>query len=343
VYIGAAIIAVGYLLSVIPVGIPEIMRALAEPAAGMPSKLTVVRTGLDASKPWLGFDPSQEFTLLTAIFGFSLLTLASHGTDQDMVQRMLTCKNARAGAWSVISGVLVGIPTVLIFLIIGLLLWVFYERPDIMGKTHSLRSGDATVFANFILDQIPSGLRGLMMAGLFAAGLSTVSSTLNSMSSTFVTDIYKPFRPGRSEAHYLFAGRAGVVGWGIVLGVFACLCVVWYDPKGSTLIDFALGVMSFAYSGLLGVFVTALFTKRGNSASVIAALVAGFVTVLAFQKFVYPVWAQHVRWTDAGGAVRTLATVSITYPWQLLLGSLVATAVCMMGKTPRPVPGAHSA
>lgn len=305
VYLGAAVVAIGYLLYLIPVGVPEIVGALADPGPGQASKIAVVHLGLD----W-----SSEYTVWTAAGGFCLLFIAVYGIDQDFVQRSLTCRSAAQAGRSVVLGVLFQIPATLLFLVIGSLLWVYYSRPDLMGVVHQ-RGGDHTIFLEFILTRVPHGLAGLMIAGVFAAGLSTV----NAMSSTFVNDGYKHLRPGRSERHYLSVGRWGVVGFGLILGLFAAVCVYWYDPKDRTLIDFVLGVMSFAYAGLLGVFFTALFTRRGNSISAIAALLTGFLVVTLLQPSV---------WKGLSGEEHFFRPA---FPWQLVIGTIVATAVCCTG------------
>jgi Na+/proline symporter len=290
------------------------------------SKLTLIDPGVP-------FDASAPYTIFTAVIGFTLLGTASYGTDHDMVQRMLTCNSAKKGAWTAIMGIVVGIPVVLVFMIVGLLLWVFYQRPDLMGDAApAYAAGESrTVFLDYILRELPAGLSGLMLAGLFAAGLSSVNSTLNAMSSAFTNNFYKLHVRGRDEAHYLKVGRLGVVGFGIVLGAFACACV--YLQQSSTLIDFALSVMNFAYAGLLAVFFTALFTRRGNTGSVIAALLAGAFVVLLMQPWIWPVWASFVARVLPFAA--GLPEVKLAFPWQLLIAVSIAFAVCVSGSPRR--------
>lgn len=321
VYVGAAGGVLIYLVWLMPSEWGAVLGALREPGNGIASKLTLIDVGLDFGKPFYGFDAGKSFTLLTSVTGLMLLIVASHGTDQDLVQRMLTCRSAKAGARSVIGGVLAGVPTVATFLAIGLLLWVFYQRPDLTGLETQAPSR-VGLFVSFVMHHLPPGLGGLVMTGLFAAGLSTVNSTLNAMSSTFVTDLYRGWCPGQAEGHYLHVARGGVVGSGLVLGVFASLCILWYDPDNNTLVEFALGVMSFAYAGLLGVFLTALFTRRGNETSAVAALVTGFTCVLVMQP---PIW----------GALRgvfPIPEIKVAFPWQLLIGTILATLVCGAGR-----------
>ncbi len=332
VYLATAVGAIVFLLWLIPADLSQIIAALGEPAPNAPSKLNLIDIGINlpsSGKPFI--DLSDGYTLVTAFTGFALLTLASHGTDQDLVQRMLTCRDAKQSAKSLISGILIGIPAVAVFLVIGLLLWVYYNRPDLVNEVH-LAPKDKT-FLRFIVSEIPPGLAGLMMAGLFAAGLSSVNSTLNAMSSTFLSDIYRHMFPQRAgdEKHELWIGRIGVVVAGIAVGGFAAFCAVWYDPKSMTLIDFALMVMNFAYAGLLAVFLVALFTRRGNTASAITALIVGFLAVLVQQGFVRQ-WIAPLLPDVVGKWVRDL---NIAFPWQLVFATTLATVVCLIGRPRR--------
>lgn len=317
IFVGAAAAAIGVLLWKIPAPFTDIYAALRSATSpdGSP-KLTVLR---------FGGDPQVVYTFLTAVTGFVLLGVASYGTDHDLAQRMLTCKSALKGSQSVIVAIVLNLPMQLLFLCIGLLLWVFYTRPDLMGGapgTPPEKSGE--VFVRFILEHMPSGMAGVMMAGLFAAGLGSFNSALNAMGATFVNDVYQRARPGRDDRHYLAVGRWAVVGWGIVLGAFAALCVQWQKGSGETLISFALGVMTFAYAGLLAVFLCALFTKRGNRESVIAALLVGFLVVLAMQPWARAWWAPLVGLESLGRAI-------IAWPWALVLGTSLAFVTCIMG------------
>src|SRR5207248_1723022 len=120
---------------------------------------------------------------------------------------------------------------------------------------------DSSAFLHFIFHELPAGLSGVMVAGLFAVGLGSLNSAINAMAATFVKDFYTRLAPGRSERHYLRASRAAVAGWGMVLAGFAIFCIFWKRARpDTTLIDFALSVMTFAYAGLVAVFISALLT-----------------------------------------------------------------------------------
>ena len=307
IFVSAAIVAVVILYKRIPLDFAGIVDALRNPGEGAASKLTLFKLGTD------GFGPKNSFTLLTAIFGFSLLSLGAYGTDQDMAQRLMTCKNAVKGSRSAITGVLIGIPVTTLFMLLGWLLYIFYSRPELMGAVAPAYEVESSrkIFLSFILRELPPGVTGLMMAGLFAAGLSSLNSAINAMSSSFVNDLYKHVKPNKSDKHYLKTGRLAVLVFGIVLGLFAVSSVFWQEARPeTTLINFALMVMVFAYSGLVGVFLSALFTKRGNNVSVIAALITGFLSVLVMQ---------------------TWFADDLAFPWQMFIATVLSFTICQTG------------
>jgi SSS family transporter len=323
VFLGAALAAAVLLLQRIPLSFGEILAALAQPETGESSKLVALDAGLHWSLPQLGFDPSVPYTLLTAFTGMALLNIGAYGTDHDLAQRMLTCRSPAKGSWSVILAILIGMPVSFLFLAIGLLLYIFYSLPEVMGPAAPTYAIDDTrqVFLTFMLRELPPGMAGVMLAGLFAAGLSSLNSALNAMGSSFVNDWYRSAVVGRDERHYLRVGRCAVAGWGIVLGGFATGCIYWQQAAGQSLIDFALGVMAFAYSGLVAVFLTALVTRRGNATTAVLALATGFVAVLLLQPWAWSRWAPE-GWTE----------LRIAFPWQIVIATSLAMGVCCLGR-----------
>lgn len=307
IFTGAAVAALVVLWDRIPLTSGEIWDALSHPGENFPSKLRILR--------WVGdgWGPPNNYTLLTALTGFFILNLGAYGADQDLAQRLLACRRPLEGSKAAIGGILLGLPITFLFLSVGLLLWIFYQRGDLMGAAApGYTPAPREVFLTFILREMPPGIRGLMMSGLFAAALSTLNSGINAMASSFVYDFYRPIRQGRSEEHYLWVGMMCVVAVGIGLGLVAAGCALWqhFRPQ-TTLIDFALSVMTFAYSGLAAVYLTAIFTNRGNGRSVISALLVGWISVLAMQMFL-----SHI----------------LAFPWQLTLGFLLSLGCALLGK-----------
>lgn len=335
VLLGACVGAIIIMLLRIDAPLGDVWQALQTGGRDGSSKLRLIDPALRDGH----FDFSTAFSLPACIIGFALLGIGSYGVDHDLVQRMLTCRDAKRGAWSAIAGIVLIIPSVALFLIVGLLLWVFYNRPDLSGEVIVPPDDSRRVFLSFIVDEMPSGLSGLMMAGLFAAGLSSLNSAINAMSSAFVNDHYKRLVRGRDESHYLFVGRLGVVGWGIVLCGFACLCVVWQtraeaNGQQTGLLVFALSVMIFAYAGLIAVFLAALLTRRGRGWSAIAALVVGFVAVLLMEPLfwgtVFDLGAVRAAVAAEGRSHPGLWMLDLAFVWKLLIATCASMAICIL-------------
>ena len=278
------------------------------------SKVQVVDLALDFSKP---------YTVLGGMIGVAIFKIAQFTTDQEFVQRQLACKDVRKAGRSLVASQLLSLPTVLIFLSIGLLLWVKYiHDPSADGALSQGFFSDARdVFPQYIKNHIPPGVRGLMITGLLAAALSSFNSAINSMASSFVADLWLPYKTKRGKALDNDAAQMNSSRWmaalmGVLLTAFAVLTCVMQQSSGLNLVDFATGVMCFAYVGMLGVFLTAIFSKRGNGRSVLAALIAGILIVipLMFQKELFG--RNYIAWT-----------------WWCPIGSIITTLICLSGQS----------
>ncbi|MCC5827220.1 sodium:solute symporter [Alkalimonas sp.] len=323
VYVTAALAVIASLLYAIPADFSQIIDALANPHDREMSKLTLFDFRLD-------FTSAGVFTFWSALIGFTLLNIAAFGLDQDITQRMLSCKDAKSGSKALLWSIVMVIPVMLIFIFIGMLLYVFYLRPDLMlaaggGTMSDSFSGEKiTVFMSYVLHEMPTGVRGLVTVGVVAAALSTINSGLNAMSSVLVQDIYRPWvqkhKRQRTEKHYVTAGQAGMVMSALALSVMAIICFYWQKSSDMPLLAFALSVMVFSYSGLLGVYFTALFTNRGSKTSVTWAFIAGFLVPLALQPYTLQAYLPESWSFDIG------------FTWQLCLGTLIAFIICLAGK-----------
>ena len=317
IYLIAALSVLIYLWTSTPASTAEIVVGLAN-APGDVNKLRLID---------LSTDPSKPFSLLAIVTGVFLLYIANSGLDQDTTQRLLASKDAKTGARGLYLSVLATVPVVWVFVTIGLLLHVHYERPELMGgatvaAAASFQGEKISVFMHYILTELPPGLRGLVTVGVVAAAVATTNSALNAMSSVMVQDFYRPWseaRRPRPERHYVVAGRWGMALIGVAMFAMAALSFYWQRYSDTPLLEFALQVMVFAYAGLLGVYFTAVFSTRGSTASVIAALITGFVAVLLCQPYV----------VDLLGLPEVLRRLS--FPYQLCFGTLVATLVCLSG------------
>jgi len=225
-------------------------------------------------------DPSvamgKTYTLLTALVCGPILTFATHGTDQDLVQRMLTCKGSRQGSLSVIFSGLISIPMVLLFLYIGSALFAFYAQHPGLRPGPEVRQEQ--VFPHFIVHELPLGLRGLVIAAVFAAAMSTTSSAIGALALVAVVDGLRRFRPGPEDpARDLRESRIMTA----VMGALLVLVAIGFGSVSQSLLDMGLEVMTYAYGALLGVFVLGrMTTRRGSDRGNVAAMLLGVAAVL---------------------------------------------------------------
>lgn len=314
IYAGSAVAVLVFLRLSIPATNAELIAALSNSPGGV-DKLRLFDLSTDLSRP---------FTVLAICTGLFLLNVANCGLDQDTTQRLLASPDAKTGARGLILSQLASVPLIAMFVTIGLLLHVFYNRPDLMGQSNlaatSFSGEKITVFVHYILTQIPPGLRGLVSVGVTAAAVATTNSALNAMSSVMIADFYQPWkeaRGGASAKHYVRAGRWGMAAVGVAMFGMAVLSFYWQRYSDMPLLEFALSVMAFAYAGLLGVYAVAVFTTRGTTGSVIAALLTGFGTVLLLQPFMF-------------------GPAGFAFPYQLCIGTLAAALVAAIPRGAKP-------
>ena len=315
--VASALALLMLLYSKIPAPFTAALHGLAATPDGH-NKLRVIDWSWELDRP---------FTLPAVLLGGMLLYVGNYGLDQDTTQRLLACKDSDAGSRGLYMSALATIPVTAVFIAIGSLLYVVYQRPDLMGD--AVLSGpahgmDVTIFMHFILTQAPPGLRGLATTGVLATAIGTTMSALNAMSSVLVQDFYRPWKSRDTavpETHFVLAGRVGMGLTGLATLGVAVLSFYWQRYTNTPLIEFVLSVMTFAYAGLLGVYFAALFTSRGSGPSVIAALLTGFAVIFLLQPYI----ADHLGLPTA---LRRLA-----FPWQLCLGTLVSFLTCLIGRS----------
>lgn len=247
---------------------------------------------------------ADPYTFWAGLFGGMFLTLGTHGTDQMMVQRYLCARNVRdAGRALVASGFVVFVQFAL-FLLLGVALASYYARfpPAVPFEKPDY------VFATFIVREVTPdvGLIGLLLAAVFAAAMSTLSSSLNSSASAFVADFYLPSRRVKpSEKHLVYTSRLATIAFGIVqigVGIAA-------DHFSGSVVADALAIASFAAGLLLGIFLLGVLTERVGQAAGLVGMIAGLAAVFS-AKFVAPGFDIEIGW-----------------PWFALIGAVVTFSV----------------
>jgi len=249
---------------------------------------------------------TEQYSFVTAVVGGAVFAMASHGADQLMVQRLLACRNLRDSQLAVIgSGVVVALQFAL-FLLIGTMLWARYRGADpaSMGMT-----SDDELFPRFIVTELPPGLSGLLIAGIIAAAMSTLSSSLNSLSTSTVSDLYRRLTGG-DDAKVLRLGKVWTLIWALVFVVFASL----FSSTENPVVEVGLQIAGYTYGALLGAFLLGLLVKRARQLDAIIAFVVTLVVVL--------VLVFQVTFPDGEGGQASLA-----FPWYPPVGVLVTLLV----------------
>ncbi|MCA0991578.1 sodium:solute symporter [Pseudalkalibacillus hwajinpoensis] len=265
-WLGAAISIVVILVKV-PGGMSSILGSASD--AGMLESLN------------FSFDLSVEYSVWAGVIGGFFLHAAYFGTDQSQIQRVLTSKSIRESKLSlVLSGVLL-IPQMLLFLFIGILLFAFYQTfgdPNIDNLNE--------LFPLFVVNQLPAGISGLIIAGVFAAAMSSLDSALNSLSAVSIRDFYGQFvKKNASDEHYLKASRWATIFWGIYATIFA-----FFAANLGPVIEAVNKIGSYFYGALLGVFILAIFTKRTNGVGAVTGIIAGMLSVWGVTQFAEVSW-----------------------------------------------------
>lgn len=270
----------------------------------------------------LGFD--RPHTLLAGLLGGAFLAMASHGADQIIVQRLLTANSLRDARRALIGSGVAVIAQFTLFLFIGLGLWAYYEARVFPAPDR--------IFPTFIIEGMPPGLTGLVIAAILAAAMSTVSGSLNALAAATLHDLYAPLRGTPTGAESLRLSRLFTLGWAVVLVGAALL----YRAEGTPVVVIALSIASFTYGGLLGGFFLAMLWPRAIQRDAILGMGVGIFTMSIV------VFAGRIS-TAIPALASTLAPVTgIAWPWFVLIGTSVTLSAGILSSFTHAAPRASS-
>jgi SSS family solute:Na+ symporter len=276
----------------------------------------------------------SEFTVWAALFGSLFVTLATHGTDQDMVQRMLTAKNKRQSAVATILSGLADIPVTYAVLTIGILLSVYYGHvvsdPG-LPMTPAGAPDNTRIFPYFVVDVMPGGLRGLVVAGVLATTMGSLGTAMNSLATSYSRDFhFRWFRTTEENKVRVIKLSTVAFALALILVGLATAFVKAHNPNLS-IIGIILGSFGYTYGSLLGIFMVGLFTKtRGSELGNVIAMGAGIVVVAYLSNLPNQVWAM-VTGHDLYANFEWLPVIEFT--WRVLAGTLVTVAVALCFRT----------
>ncbi len=221
---------------------------------------------------------STPYTFIASIIGGAFLSMASHGVDQLIVQRLLAAGSLEKSRRALILTGGIIIFQFGLFLFLGTLLYVFYGGADIPSDE---------IFPMFIIEEMPSGLSGLIIAALFAAAMSTLSSSISALASATMYDYVVPYWKGINQDNEVAVSRFITMVWCLLL--VGSAIVFMQSPQ--TVVELALSIASFTYGGLLGTFFLGVLFTKPQLRHAIPAFIAGIVVM------VYVILFTSIAWT----------------------------------------------
>ena len=310
--------------------------ALAQARLTADNALTFWDSGLVAGAGFWGNVKSvlgTEYTIFSAFLASVFVTMATHGTDQDMVQRMLTAPDIRRSRRSLILSGLADIPVALSFTFIGVLLWVYYHLP-----ANAARCPAGDYFVNFILRELPVGVRGIMAAGLFATAMGSLSTALNALATSFTRDFYMGiFRPNADQREQMTAARWATAGFALLLSLIG-VGTAWVKLTHPEvrIIPIVLGSFGYTYGSLLGIFLVGMTTRtRGTCGGNLLAMGVGLVFVAVISDLpndLAVMFGPRLYTPPAWMPV-------IEFPWRVMAGTLATFSVAVLFRKKDEFPG----
>jgi len=263
------------------------------------------------------FALSAPYNIWMGVIGATFQVMSSHGVDQLNVQRVLTCKSVADGRKALYLSAVIIFPLMLMFLFVGVMLWIFFQQHGFAIEPPEIRPGvskDDYVFPIFILTEIPSVLKGFLIVAILSAAMSSVSSALSALSSVSTMDLLKNCGGRKwTEESLLRFSRQSTVVWGIIL-----IAVAWLCQQTPSALSLAFSLNGLTAGGLLGALILVLWWKRGSPWPVIVGMLASLV---------FMVWLSGL-WNKFVPAATPPPTVY--WPWYTLIGTAVTLVVAMV-------------
>jgi len=213
---------------------------------------------------------SRKYSFWAGLAGGCFLTTASHGTDQLMVQRLLSARDERQSRTALLSSWVVIAVQFTLFLLIGLLLFVYYGDNHLAPPARLDR-----IYPLFIWQSLPTGVAGLAIAAILAAAMANLSAALNSLASTTIVDFYRPLAKNLNEARLLKLARLATIGWGAVL-----LPIAIRASQSRSILEAGLSIASIPSGVLLGVFLLGVLTRKPREGAAMAGVAVGLAVIL---------------------------------------------------------------
>lgn len=270
----------------------------------------------------LTFLLGPPFNLWMGVIGGTVVVLSSHGAEQLIVQRVLACKSVGDGRKALVLSAVIIFPLFLIFLLVGAMLWVFYQGHPFQIPLPEPRPGlKATdfVFPVFIMTEVPHIMKGFLIVAVLSAAMSSVSSALTSLSSVSTMDFIRHALPSRSEGFFLRFSKVSTVFWATAL-----ILVAYCSRQAQFVLNAAFSLRGLTSGALVGGLALAVFWRQGHAGPVVAAMLVSLTAMTAIE--VLPQWHVTRRfWMEKVGT-------EIFWPWYTLIGAIITLGTAWVAR-----------
>jgi SSS family solute:Na+ symporter len=296
--------------------VPHVFPGCAEAvfrAAADAGKLHLFTADVTLRSVW-----QEPMNIWMGVIGGTFMVMSSHGAEQLIVQRVLACKNVRDGRKALVLSAVVILPLFLIFLVVGAMLWAYYQKFSSPVAIPEIRPGSGIkandfVYPIFILTAVPHFLKGLLIVAILAAAMSSVSSALTALSSVSTMDFLKKALPGKSDAFFLRLSKISTIFWAAAL-----ILVAYLSRQVQFILNASFTLRGLTSGGLLGGLMLAVFWKQGSAFPVITGMICSLAIM---------VWISPLGHAGAGiapywfTAIGCAITILIALTTQKLAGS----------------------
>lgn len=318
-FLAGGLFALFYIPTLVDGGWGAVMSKAAE--AG---KLTWLNTDFSFSAP---------FNIWMGVIGGTVMVLSTHGAEQLIVQRVLACGTISDGRKALCLSAVLIFPLFLIFLLVGVMLWVFYQSHPFQIPLPEGRPGIKSfdfIFPIFMMTEVPHVLKGFLIVAILSAAMSSISSAITSLASVSTMDFIKQIVKGRDEDYFLRFSKYSTVFWAGMLVITA-----WLTREVTFVLNAAFSLRGLTSGALLGGLILALFWRQVGP----RAAMAGMITSVVIMNLVY--WPPNIPalkpwWTATFGG-------EVFWPWFTLIGTLVTLGVAWLTRLVAPEPAAQPA
>jgi SSS family transporter len=275
---------------------------------------------------WIKFLLGAPFNIWMGVIGGTILVMSSHGAEQLIVQRVLACKSVRDGRKALALSAVVIFPLFLIFLLVGAMLWVFYQthpfKIPLPESSPGIQQRDF-VFPIFMVTEVPHLLKGFLIVAILSAAMSSVSSALTSLASVSTMDFVRHLLPRKSDLFFLRFSKMSTIVWAVAL-----IFIAYLSRKVDFVLNAAFSLRGLTSGALLAGLILALFWKRGRASAVIIGMFASLLVLSRVQNLPYTKLTEEF-WT------LTIGT-EIYWPWYTLVGVIVTITVAWLVNAAMP-------